>query len=172
MRNKSYAFLLVLTFLFLSSGPGWTFCAKSAPLFRIERNKNRNIVQYNACFLQNNKISDENPVEAYWVLANGRKEELNIVEAKQAYGIEQKEKLGEHKFRVLLGALKDRDIIVQKIRGNYKAVVQINGEPSILERVYVSAEEKTLGLPVVHYVDVFGRVLRTNRLIKERITPK
>lgn len=130
------------------------------------------MVQYNACFLQNNKISDENPVEAYWVLANGQKEELNIVERKQAYGIEQEEKLGENKFRVLLAALKDRDITVQKIKQNYRAIVRINGEPSILERVYVSAEEKTIGLPVVQYVDLFGRALRTNRPIKERITPK
>jgi hypothetical protein len=172
MRNKFCAFLFVVTFFFLSSSPGWTFCAKSAPLFRIERNKNRNIVQYNACLLQSNKISDENPVEAYWVMANGQKEKLNVLESKEAYGIEHKEKLGENKFRVLLAALKDRDITVQKIKQNYKAVVRINGEPSILERVYVSAEEKTVGLPVVHYVDLFGRALRTNRPTKERITLK
>ena len=162
----------MVTFLFLSSGLAWAFCARSAPLFRIERNKNRNIVQYNACLLQNNKISDENPVEAYWVMANGQKQELNILESKEAYGIEHKEKLGENKFRVLLAALKDRDITVQKIKQNYKAVVRINGEASILERVYVSAEEKTVGLPVVHYIDLFGRALRTNRPIKERITLK
>jgi hypothetical protein len=172
MKNKFYIALFVLSFLLLSWGPGWTYCAKKDSLFRIERNKNRNIVQYNACLLQNNNISDSNPVEAYWVLANGKKEELNIIESKQAYGIEQKEKLGENKFRVLLAALKDRDIVVQKIKGNYKALVRINGEPSILERVYVTSEEQALGLPKVHYIDVFGRALRTNRQIKERITPK
>jgi len=162
----------MLSFLFLSWSPGWTFCAKRESLFRIERSKNRNVVQYNACLLQNNKLSEENPVEAYWVLANGQKEELNIVESKQAYGIEHKEKLGENKFRILLAALKDRNIIVQKMKGDYKAVVQINGESSILEKVYVESEEQTVGLPRVHYVDLLGRSLRTNRPIKERIVPK
>jgi hypothetical protein len=172
MRNKFYAALFMLSFLFLSWSPGWTFCAKRDSLFRIERSKNRNVVQYNACLLQNNKLSDENPVEAYWVLANGQKEELNIAESKQAYGIEHKEKLGENKFQILLAALKDRNIIVQEMKGNYKAVVQINGESSILERVYVESEERTVGLPKVHYIDLLGRSLRTNRPIKERITPK
>ena len=162
----------MLTFLLLAWGQGGAFCAKTGSLFKIERSKNKNIVQYNACLLQNNKISDENPVEAYWVMANGQKQELNILESKEAYGIEHKEKLGENKFRVLLAALKDRDITVQKIKQNYKAVVRINGEESILERVYVSVEEKTVGLPVVHYVDLFGRALRTNRPTKERITLK
>jgi len=162
----------MLSFLFLSWSPGWTFCAKRESLFRIERSKNRNVVQYNACLLQNNKLSEENPVEAYWVLANGQKEELNIVESKQAYGIEHKEKLGENKFRILLAALKDRNIIVQKMKGDYKAVVQINGESSILEKVYVESEEQTVGLPRVHYVDLLGRSLRTNRPIRERIVPK
>jgi len=133
MRGKCYILLFVLGFIFLSRNPGWTFCAKSESLFRIERSKNRNVAQYSACLLQSSKISEKNPVEAYWVLANGQKEELNILESKQAYGIESEEKLGEGKFRILLAALKDRDIVVQKIGANYKAVVWINGELSVLE---------------------------------------
>ncbi len=172
MRSKSYAVLFLVSFLFLSWSPGWSSCVKRESLFKIERSKNRNVVQYSVCLLQNNKISDENPVEAYWVLENGQKEELNIVESKQAYGIEHKEKLGRNKFRILLAALKGRDIIVQEMKGGYKALVRINGELSTLERVYVSSEEKTVGLPVVHYVDLFGRALRTNRQVKERITPR
>lgn len=164
--------LFVLTFLLLSWGQGHAFCAKTGSLFKIERSKNKNIVQYNACLLQNDRISDENPVEAYWVLTDGNKEELNFLENKQAYGIKGKEKLGENKFRILLAALKDRDIIVQKIGGNYKAVVRINSKPSILERVYVNSEEKSMGLPTVHYVDLFGKALKTNHPVKERITPK
>lgn len=171
MNTKSLIVLFVIMFIFSSVVSGWTFCSKRAPLFRIERSKNKNIVQYNACLLQNNNISDSNPVEAYWVLANGQKEELSIVESKQAYGIKSKEKLGENKFRILLAALKDRDIIIQKMKGNYKALVQINGESSILERVYVKSEEQALGFTKVSYIDLFGRALRTNRPVKERITP-
>ena len=160
------------TFLFLSWGQGWSVCAKTDSLFRIERSKNKNVVQYSACVLKNNQISDETPVEAHWILAGGKKEELNILESTQAYGVAHKEKLGENKFRIFLAALKDRDILVEKVKGNYKAVVRINGHLSALERVYVNANDQTAGLPVVHYVDLFGRDLRTNQPTKERITPK
>ncbi len=162
--------MTMLTILFSYATEGSTLCGKRNSLFRIERNKNKNIVQYDACLLKNN-ISDENPVHAYWVLADGKKEELSAIENKQAYGIESKEKLGENKFRIVVVALKDRDIMVEKIKGNYKALVRINGESSILERVYVESEEQALGLPKVHYVEVFGRNLRTNKPVKERIMP-
>ena len=172
MKIKSFILLSTILILFLSWSQGWASCNKKDPLFRIERSKNKNIVQYDACLLQNNNVSEANPVYAYWVLANGQKEELNIVESKQAYGIESKEKLGENKFRILLGALKDREIIIQKMKGDYKALVRINGKLSILERVYVKSEEQVIGFPKVHYIDLFGRILQTNQPIKERMTPK
>ncbi len=162
----------MLTIIFSFAAEGWTLCDKRAPLFRIERSKNKNIVQYNACLLKNNDISDSNPVEAYWVMANGKKEELSLAESKEAYGIGSKEKLGENKFRIVLAALKDRSLTVQKMKTGYKAVTQISGEPSILERVYVESAEQTLGLPKVQHVDLFGRSLKTNKPVKERITPK
>jgi hypothetical protein len=171
MKAKWVIVLTMLTIFFLFATEGWTLCNKRALLFRIERSKNKNIVQYDACLLRNNNIFESSPVQAYWVLADGKKEELSLLESKQAYGIESKEKLGENKFRIVLVALKDRDIIVEKIKDKYKALVKINGESSILERVYVQSEEQTLGLPKVHYVDVFGRNLRTNKPVKERITP-
>ncbi len=172
MKTKLLIVLYVITFIFLSVVSGETLCSKRDHLFKIERSKNKNIVQYDACLLQNNNVSEANPVYTYWVLANGQKEELNIVERKQAYGIESKEKLGENKFRILLGALKDREIIIQKMKGDYKALVRINGKLSILERVYVKSEEQVIGLPKVHYIDLFGRILQTNQPIKERMTPK
>ncbi len=172
MKVKSFIILSLIFILFLSWSEAWASCSKRDPLFKIERSKNKNIVQYDACLLQNNNISDSNPVDAYWILANGQKEELNVLESMQAYGIESKEKLGENKFRILLAALKEREIIIQKMKGDYKALVRINDKLSILERVYVKSEEKALGSPKVHYIDLSGRILQTNRPVKERITPK
>ncbi len=171
MKIKWIIALTMLTILFSSATEGWSLCGKKAPLFRIERSKNRNTVQYDACLLQNNNISEPSPVHAYWVLANGKREELSALESKEAYGIESKEKLGENKFRIVLAALKDRSLIVQKMKTGYKAVTQINGELSTLERVYVQSQEQTLGLPKVQHVDLFGRSVKTNKPVKERITP-
>lgn len=162
----------MLIILFSFAAEAANVCNKKVPLFKIGRSKNKNIVQYDACLLQNNNISESDPVHAYWVLADGKKEELSLVESKEAYGIESKEKLGQNKFRIVLAALKDREIIVEKIQGKYKALVKINGESSILEKIYVQSEDQSLSLPKVHYVDVFGRSLKTNKTVKERITPK
>lgn len=171
MNTKPLTVLLVILLVFLSWVSGWALCNKRAPLFKIERSKNKNIVQYDACLLQNNNISESNPVHAYWVLADGKKEELGMLESKEAYGIESKEKLGENKFRIVLAALKDRSVIVQKMKRDYKALTQISGELSILERVYVQSQEQTLGLPKVQHVDLFGRSVKTNKPVKERIMP-
>jgi hypothetical protein len=172
MKIKSFIVLFSMFIIFLSWSEAGASCNKRDPLFKIERSKNKNIVQYDACLLKNNNISDSDPIDAYWILANGQKEELNIVESKQAYGIKSREKLGENKFRILLAALKDREIIIQKMKGDYKALVRINGKLSILERVYVRSEEQALGLPKVQYVDLSGWILQTSQPIKERITPK
>jgi hypothetical protein len=58
------------------------------------------------------------------------------------------------------------------MKGDYKALVKINGKLSILERVYVKSEEQVIGFPKVQYIDLFGRILQTNQPIKERMTPK
>ena len=172
MKTKVLIVFYILTFILLSAASGETLCDKRALLFRIERSKNKNFVQYDACLLQNKNISESDPVHAYWVLTNGQKEELSILESKEAYGIQSKEKLGENKFRIVLAALKDRSLTVQKMKEGFKALTQINGELSILERVYVQSEEQTVGLPKVQHVDLFGRSLRTNKPVKEQIIPR
>ncbi len=172
MKTKWVIVLTMLPVLFSFAAEAADLCNTKVHLFKIERSKNKNIVQYDACLLQNGSVSESNPVDAYWVLANGKKEELSVLESQQAYGIASKEKLGENKFRIELSALKDRNIIVQKIKGKYRALVKINGKSAVLEKVYVKSEDQTLSLPKVDYVDLFGRSVETNKPVKERITRK
>lgn len=171
MNTKWIFLLIVFSLLFLSAVEGKTTpCGKRDSLFQIERNKNKNVVKYDACLLPNDSISESHPFDVYWVLANGKKEKLNVLENKKAYGIGSKEKLGENKFRIVLAGLKDRSMIVEKLKQDYKAVTRINGQLSILERVYVHSKEQRLGLPKVQYVDLFGRSLNANQPVHERIS--
>jgi len=64
---------------------------------------------------------------------------------------------------------KNREIIVEKIEGSFRAVVSINGNESILEKVYVGSKERLTGLHEVVYVDLFGRTIRANLPVGERI---
>ena len=142
---------------------------KSDPLFLIERNKNKNYVQYDVRLTKNNDLPASNPVTTYWVFENGGQEELTLIERKYAYGIDSQEKLEQNKFRVLMVVLKDREIIVEKINGSFRAVVFINGQQSILKKVYIESKERLMGLPKVLYVDLFGWTKGKGYPTRERI---
>jgi hypothetical protein len=153
--------------------PVWSVVATSWTntdhLFFIERDKNKNVVQYDVQLMENDDLREPSPVVAYWVLENGRQEKLNLLQRKYAYGIDSQDRLEKNKFRILLVALKEREIIVERIDGFYKAAVFIGGKYSILEKVYVRSKEGLIGVPKVLYIDLFGWDIRTDLPIKERI---
>jgi hypothetical protein len=105
-------------------------------------------------------------------LENGEQEELTLIERKYAYGIDSQEKLEHNKFRVLMVVLKDREIIVEKINGSFRAVVFIDGQQSILEKVYIESKKRLTGIPKVLYIDLFGRTKGNGFPMRERIIPK
>jgi hypothetical protein len=145
---------------------------KTDHLFSIERNKNGNSVHYDAVLKEDDDLADLDPVTVHWVLENGQLEELNLVQKKYAYGILSQERVEKNKFRIMLAAFKDLKIIVEKVDGNYKAVLPINGVRSILDKIYVKAEESQVGFPKVTFIDVFGRALNTHSPVTERILPR
>jgi hypothetical protein len=167
-------YVIVLLLVILGLLPQSIFAAsgdKAGHLFFIERSKNKNLVQYDIRLTENRDLPDSRPVNAYWVLENGRREELNSIEKKYAYGIVSQEKLDKDKFKIILVAFKRLEIIVEKMNDSFKAVISINGRESILQRIYIKSEETRAGLPRVLYVDLFGRIKGTGLPIKERLTP-
>jgi hypothetical protein len=169
---------LSIIILLLLGIPGfipWPACAlspdKADHLFFIERSKNKNLVQYDIRLTENSDLHDTTPVNVYWILENGKREELNSAERKYAYGIARQEKIEKDKLRVILVALKGREILVQKIRGFFKAIVSIDGKESILHKIYIKSEETAAGLPRVLYVELIGRATKTNLPLRERIVP-
>ena len=172
MRSSVTALLLVVI---LSLLPQSIFAAsgdKAGHLFFIERSKNKNLVQYDIRLTENTDLPDSRPVNAYWILENGRREELNSIERKYAYGVVRQEKLDKDKFKVILVAFKSWEIIVERINDTFKAVISINGIESVLQKIYIKSEETRVGFPRVLYVELFGRTKETGLPIKERIIPK
>jgi hypothetical protein len=161
-----------LILIFVCWSPFALSSSKKGHLFFIERNKNKHLVQYDVRLTEKNNIHDSDPVSVYWVLENGRQRDLNLIQRRFAYGIDSYEKLEKNKFKVLFVALRDREVIVEKMEGSFRAITAINGKPSVLERVYVESRERMLGLPRVLYVDLFGRTRETGSPINERIVPQ
>ncbi len=171
MRSIIVALVLVILSLF----PQAIFAAsgnKDGHLFFIERSKNKNLVQYDIHLTENRDLPDSRPVNAYWILENGRREELNLIEKKYAYGIVRQERVDQDKLKIVLAAFKGLEIIVEKINDSFRAVIPINGKESILQKIYIKSEETRAGLPRVLYVDLFGCIKGTDFPVKERLTPK
>jgi membrane protein DedA with SNARE-associated domain len=171
---RSFAIVLLLMVI-LSVFPQSVFAAsgdKTGHLFFIERSKNKNVVQYDIRLTESRNLPDARPVDAYWILENGRHEELNSIERNYAYGLVRQEKLDKDKFKVVLAAFKSWEIIVERINDSFKAVISINGIESILQKIYIKSEETRAAVPRVLYVELFGRTKEKGLPIKERIIPK
>ena len=172
------SFVIILFLVILSLFPQSIIADsedKVGHLFFIERSKNKNLVQYDIRLRENSDfphLTDLNPVNVYWILENGRHEELNPIERGYAYGIVHQERLDQNKFKVILAGLKGLEIIVERMNDSFKAMVSINGMESILERIYIKSEDRSTGLPKVLYIDLFGRTKQTGLPIRERIAPK
>jgi len=169
------AFVFVLLLGILNPFPQSIFAVseeKVSHLFFIERSKNKNLVQYDIRLTENSDLPDPGSINVYWVLENGRREELNPIEREYAYGIVRQEKLDKDKFKVIVAGLKGLEIIVERMNDSFKATVSIKGRESILEKIYIKSEEKWKGLPKVLYIDLFGRTKEMGLPIKERIAPK
>ena len=119
--------------------------------------------------MENSNLPDSSPVIVYWVLENGQQEELTLIQQKYAYGIYSQEKLEKNKFKMFLVAFKDREIIIEKIGGSYRAVISVNGKRSILEKAYIKSKEGWTRVPQVFHIDLVGRIKETGLPVEERI---
>ncbi len=164
-------FVIVLLLSLVSLFPQSTLAVseeKVNHLFCIERSKNKNLVQYDIRLTENSDLPES--ISVYWILENGKREELNPIEREYAYGILRQERFDKDRLKLVVAGLKGLEIIVERMNDSFKATVSINGRESILEKIYIKSEEKLTGLPKILYIDVFGRTKEMGLPIKERIT--
>src|SRR5512141_906512 len=141
----------------------------TARLFCIERNKNTNVVCYDARLRTDGKLDRGHPLEAYWVMRaeNGRREELSWIERKLAYGFTVVGSANDSGFRFRLDALPGRVLDVRRDDQRLQAETTVAGRRSRLVGVYVQVKEAFK--PVVRYVDLTGLDLEDGRRRVERV---
>jgi Domain of unknown function (DUF4833) len=140
------------------------------PLFRIERSKNANIVQYDAALESVEKLAPREPVVCYWVLhaEDGRREGLSSLDHR-AYGFKvAPEPSGS--WLLYLNASKSRSIRVVHWQGRWVAQIVIRGRSAVLTRMFVSSDESAF-IPRVRWVDLFGLDMVTGEPVTERLKP-
>jgi hypothetical protein len=140
-------------------------------LFHIERNKNTNIVVYDAQVMPDSSLAEEDPVTVYWIklAEGGHTKELKGIEKRMAYGFKVESREG-NRLVIDMVAKVGRDLVVDKHEGTYRAFMDINGSQALLEKIYIFAKE-TLMLPSVKYIELYGVDLETGEEAYEKFKP-
>jgi hypothetical protein len=154
----------------LCGSVGLASAEKNEHLFFIERSKNKNIVYYDVCHNDNNKLCESNPVTAYWILDGGKREGLSSLEKKYAFGIKSLHPQSDI-FRFSVAALAKNTISIEMIEGKYRAATYINNREIVLEKVYVNTKEGLFGMSTVKYIEYTGKTMQEKTPVKIRVVP-
>ena len=140
-------------------------------LFYIERNKNANIVIYEAQVESDGSLHSKDPVLVYWLMneEDGRRQDLNRFERKRAYGFDS-ELLAKDSVLLELKVDIKRDVVVSRVGDNFKAVTIIEGKKASLDRIYIMADESGWR-PDVQYLELYGKDLSTGEDLYEKCLP-
>lgn len=141
-------------------------------LFHIERNKNANIVQYDARLTKSGLLDRKEPVVAYWIrhAEQGQMKKLSWLQRKFAYGF--KVKLDSEQNTAILDMAVDlgRTILVRRDGQDYRAITDINGETSYVDKVFIHARGKGLTTRV-NYIEWYGHSVDSGEELYERFSP-
>jgi uncharacterized membrane protein len=141
-------------------------------LFKIERSKNANIIQYDAQIGANGKLYKNEPVIGYWVrLADqGQVKELNWIQRKFAFGFDAKYHQSIDSVTIKMVADIGQPIEVRHLNGKYRAIVKLDGKLSELDKIFIQSHGSGMSV-TVDYVEVFGNDLKTGDKTYDKIIP-
>jgi hypothetical protein len=166
-KNKAVALLFIcLSFIYLSSFAHTT----SKNLFKIERNKNANVVMYDVKLNADGSIYKSDPIDSYWVLKaeNGQRKEISAFE-KKAYGYTTTYKK-EGYYDLVLKAVPSRAIKIVQVKEIIKPEIEISNKRAYLSTVYVFANNNFM--PKLQYLILTGTDINTGIKITEKINLK
>jgi hypothetical protein len=163
--------ILVLLFTYSVLIYSSIFAQKTSKnLFIIERNKNANIVVYDAKLNINGSIDEVNPIDAYWILCEkqGQRKEIAAFE-KKVYGYTITLNTNGY-YDLILKAVPRKNIKIVMINNEPKAKISINTKEAYLSKIYVFA--KNSFITKVLYYTITGTDIETGIKIVEKIDVK
>lgn len=166
-------YLALLTFA-LMTAPAVVCAAQTGPqsLFKIERSKNANIIQYDAQIGSDGKLLKKEPVIGYWIrlAEQGQVQQLSWVQRTFAFGFSAEYHRDSDTATIDMVADIGQPITVKRVEGKYLAVIDFEGQPSQLERIFIQAHGKGISV-TVEYVEIFGVDLKSGEPTYGKIIP-
>ena len=141
-------------------------------LFKIERNKNANIVQYDIVTTEDGRFRKKKPVVAYWVrlAKDGEIRELSWVQKRFAYGFKTKVDKAAESIELDMVADIGRPIFVERAGDAYRAWMQISGEDCFLEKMFIHSSGSGMSTKV-NYIEMFGEEKDSLDACYEKLEP-
>ena len=141
-------------------------------LFKIERNQNANIVQYDVQIGVDGKLLKKEPVVGYWVrlAEKGQVQELSWIQKTFAYGFNAKYDRGTDSVKLDMKADIGRPITIRRQGDGYRAMARIEGSESWLEKIFIHATGKGMSTNV-DYIELHGDDVKTGDKRYEKIVP-
>jgi hypothetical protein len=165
-RYSILVFMLALPLHLCAEAPG------RQALFKIERNKNANFVQYDVQLGADGKLLKNEPVIGYWVrLADkGQVQQLSWTQKTFAYGFNAKYDHANDSVELEMKADIARPITVERTGERYRALTRIEGSDSYLEKIFIHAAGKGIST-TVNYIELHGDDEKTGDRRYEKIRP-
>jgi hypothetical protein len=163
--------MVVLTLMFSASTLyGGELTRQS--LFRIERNTNDNIIQYDAQIGHDGKLDPREPVVAYWIrlAEEGQVKKLSFVQRKFAYGFKARYNARDDTAEIKMAAEIGRLITVRRVRDHFRALTNIDGKLSHIDTIFIHANGKGMSTRV-EYIELRGIDAETGDDRYERFIP-
>jgi hypothetical protein len=163
---------LLLVFMICGSESLWAVQPGQQPLFKIERNTNANIIQYDAQIGTDGRLNSKKPVIAYWIrhAEQGQIKELSWIQNKFAYGFSADFNRASDSVTLDMAADLGRPIEVKRNKGVYMAISDINGKPSRLLKIFIHATGKGMST-TVDFIEFHGTNLQNQNVTYERFVP-
>lgn len=143
-------------------------------LFYLQRDPDENTVIY-ALDIKDKKLNKSNPVLAYWIRYADREqiEKLTFIQRRMAYGINQKE-IEPGIYELHIQAYKDLKITLapNPKTGEYHALVNIDNNNIILDRIFVRINGGSFFKPNIQYIEISGHNPKNDKKVKHRFEPK
>lgn len=170
MENKRKSIVLFILCLLITAPlyAQYEYPVPENRLFHIERSKNKNLVCYDAK-LEDGALVLKSPLEIYWLDREqnpGQTKGLTAMQKKMAYGYKVVSR-GDDTCDITLSAYPGKVLTIKKHEGKYVCITTINGQPAIMEKLYVKANDKNS--LTVEYVEVFGVTIDTRTPVSERV---
>jgi Domain of unknown function (DUF4833) len=140
------------------------------PLFVLEKSTNGNTVHYDARISPDGELDTREPVVVYWVMSDGRRQELTLLERRRVYGLSVRRSRNLNSYAIALTSYKQRVIDVYREGAVVRARTTIAGHSAWLTKIYVTVS-KPLPWSGPKSIELIGTDIATGDQVRETILP-